>query len=135
MENYIYFLAPFFAYLTAGAIKFLFNTLKNKQWAFQQIGLGGLPSTHNTVTSTVATLVILKEGMNSPMVAIALGLALIVAVDSMGLRKHIETHAKILAKSNKDTPIRTRLGHTPFEVLCGIILGILCGFVLYAFTS
>ncbi len=122
-------------YLAAGSLKFLINSIKQRQWAFKSMGLGGMPSTHNTVTMTIATLVTLKMGLDSPVIAVVFGLVLIVAIDSMGLRKHIESHAMLLHRklshADDKIKIRQKIGHSPLEVLAGMILGILCGTVLF----
>ncbi|MBV8802777.1 MAG: divergent PAP2 family protein [Gammaproteobacteria bacterium] len=131
MVNISYIIAPFFAYIVAGSIKFLINSIKNKRLAFKEIGLGGFPSTHNTITSTIASLIAFNEGIHSPALAVALGLVVIVGLDSIGLRKHIEEHASIIAKYFPEIAIRKKLAHSRIEALFGILLGIVCGWILH----
>jgi acid phosphatase family membrane protein YuiD len=135
MKSFDYLIMPFFAYLVAGSVKFIINSLKIRKLAFKQIGLGGMPSTHNTVTASVATLIALQEGINCPAFGVAMGFAFIVALDSMGLRAHIQSHAELLVSQldTKNHKIRTRLAHTPLEALAGILLGMACAFILYFF--
>ena len=133
MENN-YILAPIFGYLIAGLTKFLINSIKEKKWAFFKIGLGGMPSTHNTITSSTFFAIGFGEGFYAPSTAVALTLAIIVAIDSLDLRKKLEQHARIiaaeLANKNEDVlKIRTKLGHTPSEVTVAWLLGASVGYL------
>lgn len=135
MESIIYFLAPFIGYIVAGSIKFIIHSLKARQLAFNTIGLGGMPSTHNTITATVASLIIFREGISSPIVSLAICLALIVAIDSLSLRKHIEKQAIFLHKKyateTEIISIRKKISHNLGEVIAGWFLGFFCGFMMY----
>ena len=133
-----YFYAPIIAYWisVSGSIKFSINSLKNKKLAFYHIGLGGMPSTHTSIVTTVMFLVAFHEGVDSPFFSISLALTIIVIIDAMDLRKKIGQHASIikhnLSISESETLVlRERLGHTYFEVLAGFLLGYLLAFLLY----
>lgn len=133
MENN-YLLVPIFGYLLAGFVKFLINSIKTKRLAFYKIGLGGLPSTHNTITASTFFSLGFGEGFYAPSTAVAFTLAIIVAIDSMDLRKKLEQHARIivteLINENKGpTKIRTQLGHSPSEVITAWILGATIGYL------
>lgn len=129
-----YLLAPFLAYLAAGSLKFIINSIRLKKPAFKAMGLGGFPSTHNTVTATVASLIACKEGLSSPALSVALALVLIVALDSMGLRKAVEAQARMLVRLHpadaQRQKIREKIGHSKLEALAGLALGSFCGFLL-----
>lgn len=130
-----YILIPLIAYFTAGTVKFAINSLKSRKWAFSNIGMGGMPSTHNTITSSTFFAIGFGEGFGSPVAAVALMVSVIVGLDSLDLRRKIELHAifisKELRKMNSDTPkIRTKIGHTPIEVLGGWLLGGLLAYLL-----
>jgi acid phosphatase family membrane protein YuiD len=43
--DYSYLLTPLLAWLTAGSVKFLMNSMRARRLAFDLIGYGGLPST------------------------------------------------------------------------------------------
>lgn len=62
-----YAITPFAAWLTAGVLKFLINSIKARQLAFGLIGYGGLPSNHSAIVSSMATLIALKEGISHPL--------------------------------------------------------------------
>ena len=88
-----------------------------------------------------------KTGVSSAEFALALALACIVMYDAMGVRRAAGEHAKVLNKlvfgfqlvseeSNNpeddqiaeelgDKALKEYLGHTPLEVLGGMLLGIL----------
>ena len=128
-------LAPVIAYLVAGSIKFAINSIKTRSLAFGRIGLGGFPSTHNTITSTCCWVVGASVGFSSIPFLICLTYAIIVAIDSLDLRQKISRHAATLNQMNKSSSkLRESLGHTPFEVLGGICLGTLLGSCLHIYA-
>jgi acid phosphatase family membrane protein YuiD len=126
--DYSYLLCPFIAWLTAGGLKFVINSLIAKKPAFGLIGYGGLPSNHSAIVSSMATLIALKEGFNHPAFGVALTLAFIVILDAASLRKQIGKQASILnrlAKTvNLKSELRERVGHTVIEIIAGIFVGI-----------
>jgi acid phosphatase family membrane protein YuiD len=122
-----YTLTPFLAWLLAGCLKFLINSIKAKKLAFSLIGYGGLPSNHSAIVSSVATLIAYKEGINHPAFGVALGLAFIVILDASSLRRQIGYHAEAI-NSLTATKLRERIGHTPFEIFAGVFVGGLVGF-------
>ena len=103
-----------------------------------QVGMGSMPSTHNTITSTTFFVLGFNEGFSSPICGVALALVIIVAIDSLDLRKKIEGHAKILFKEFSETSttaagLRLKLSHTVPEVLAGLVLGAAIGYCLVSF--
>ena len=63
---YPYLLTPFIAWLVAGLLKFLINSLIAKKAATHLIGYGGLPSNHSTIVCSMVTLIGLREGIEHP---------------------------------------------------------------------
>jgi hypothetical protein len=126
--DYSYLLCPFIAWLTAGGLKFVINSLIAKKPAFGLIGYGGLPSNHSAIVSCMATLIAFKEGFNHPAFGVALTLAFIVMLDAASLRKQIGKQASVLnrlAKTvNLKSELRERVGHTVIEIIAGIFVGI-----------
>jgi acid phosphatase family membrane protein YuiD len=126
--DYSYLLCPFIAWLTAGGLKFVINSLIAKKPAFGLIGYGGLPSNHSAIVSSMATLIALKEGFNHPAFGVAMTLAFIVILDAASLRKQIGKQASVLnrlAKTvNLKSELRERVGHTVIEIIAGIFVGI-----------
>ncbi len=129
-----YVIAPFVGWIVAGSLKFLINSLASGKLAFDKVGLGRLPSTHTTVVCTTAAVVGFADGFATPVFGIALTLALVVIIDALDLRRHLESHAVAINRVGKQrvdwTILRERLGHRPHEVLAGIALGALLGWAL-----
>ncbi|MDR1529357.1 MAG: divergent PAP2 family protein [Burkholderiales bacterium] len=129
-----YALTPFLAWLIAGVIKFLVNSIKTKQLAWRLIGYGGFPSNHSAIVSSTTVLIALKEGMSHPAFGVAITLAFIVMLDANSLRHQIGKHATVLNKLTANAenylPLRERIGHTRLEIIAGILAGILVALVI-----
>ncbi|MBV5317438.1 MAG: divergent PAP2 family protein [Desulfobulbaceae bacterium] len=125
--DYSYAVTPFLAWFAAGILKFSINSIKAKQLAFGQIGYGGLPSNHSAIVSSMATLVGLKEGFGHPAFGVAITVAFIVMLDANSLRREIGKHAvainQLVAAESARANLRERMGHTPFEIVSGILVG------------
>ena len=125
-----YALAPLLAYLLAGSLKFLVNSVRLRKLATAEIGVGGFPSTHTAIVSSVLALVALREGISSPAFGVSLALTLVVVIDAVDLRRKIGRHASAInalvrASAKTGEPLRERTGHSPAEVLGGFAVGAL----------
>ncbi len=133
MNYYSYLITPFLAWLVAGCLKFLINSIKAKQLAFGLIGYGGLPSNHSAIVSSMVALIAFKEGIDTPAFGVALTLAFIVLLDANSLRRAVGKHAVEINKLAKDIPeyqqLRERMGHTKVEILAGVIVGIFIAYL------
>ena len=95
---------------------------------------GGMPSSHSATVSGMSTSVGLITGFESVLYAVALCLALVVMYDAAGVRRAAGKMAGILNQLTEDLythhpdklPERLKelLGHTPFEVVAGALLGV-----------
>jgi acid phosphatase family membrane protein YuiD len=123
-----YALTPFLAWLVAGVLKFIINSIKAGQLAFGLIGYGGMPSNHSAIVSSVAALVAFKEGVEHPAFGVALALAFIVMLDANSLRRQVGKHAEAINRLNANNPdpipLRERMGHTRWEIAAGIAVGV-----------
>jgi acid phosphatase family membrane protein YuiD len=122
----VYLITPFFAWLCAGSLKFMINSIRSKSWATGQIGYGGMPSNHSTIVSSMVFLVLFKEGLDSAAFGVAVTLAFITMLDANSLRRQIGKQAEVINQlvDNKSQPLlRERMGHTRWEILAGVILG------------
>jgi uncharacterized protein len=138
MKELSYLLTPFLAWLTAGILKFLINSLKARRFAFDLIGYGGLPSNHAAIVSSIAMLIALKEGVNTPAFGVAIALAFIVILDASSLRRQVGKHAAAINKLNSLTTnssplLRERMGHTRIEILTGVLTGSAVAYLIYIF--
>lgn len=126
--DFSYVLTPFLAWLVAGVSKFIINSIKAKQLAFGLIGYGGLPSNHSAIVASMAALIALKEGIGHPAFGVAITLAFIVMLDANSLRRQVGKHAaainKLAAGGAGHEALRERMGHTRFEIVAGIAVGI-----------
>ncbi len=98
---------------------------------------GGMPSSHSAFVTCLSVLVGLQQGFNSDLFAVSAVFSLVTIYDSGGVRRSVGEQAKILNKLLKEfdparleedkDQIRKNLhelvGHTPFEILAGIMLG------------
>ncbi len=125
-------------------IKICIDSLVQKKFSFAQFfSSGGFPSSHTGIASSLTTIVLLNEGIYSVDFAIAFTFSLIVAYDAMNVRYQSGEHARYLnelrrnlqnvleMKETKKQTLKERLGHTPLEVLWGMVFGIILTFILY----
>lgn len=130
-----YALTPFLAWLVAGGMKFLINSIRVKRLAFGLIGYGGLPSNHSAMVSSMAALIAMKEGIDHPAFGVALTVAFIVILDAHSLRRQVGKHAmainRLVAPSEARETLRERMGHTRIEIAAGILVGIAVAAVVY----
>jgi uncharacterized protein len=102
---------------------------------------GGMPSSHSSSMTSLATSVGLIDGFTSTTFAIAVGIALVVMYDAAGVRRAAGRMAGVLNRLSKEiythdkghVPERLKelLGHTPFEVLVGGILGVVFAYYFH----
>lgn len=130
-----YVITPFVAWLIAGTSKFLINSIKSKSAAFKLIGYGGFPSNHTSIVTSVGWLIVLREGLESPVLGVAVALSFIVVLDATSLRIKVGDHAKRLNRlAPHEQPLRERIGHTPIEILGGILTGLFTALSIYYLT-
>ncbi|AVR96070.1 divergent PAP2 family protein [Pseudoduganella armeniaca] len=135
-----YLVTPLLTWITVGPIKFLINSIKARQWAFNLVGNGGFPSNHSAVVSSMATLIALREGIGHPAFGVAVALCFIVIIDANSLRQHVGRQAAAINRLAGEMQgnaaghkrLRERMGHTVVEILGGLATGIAIGHVVYA---
>ncbi len=132
--DFSYLLTPFAAWLVAGTLKFLVNSVRAKKLAFGLIGYGGLPSNHSAIVASMATLIGCREGISHPAFGVAVTLAFIVILDANSLRRQIGNHARAINRIAVDdqghTILRERVGHTRLEIAAGILVGAMVAFAI-----
>lgn len=128
------------AWFAAQGMKVVFTAIFDRKLDFTRLfGLGGMPSSHSSVVSSLATAIGISRGFYSVEFAIATILAFIVMTDATGVRRAAGKQAKVLntivqdmmamGKSPTSEKLKELLGHTPFEVVIGALLGILIAFL------
>ena len=130
-----YALMPFMAWHVAGFSKFVINSIKAKQLSFGLISYGGLPSNHSAIVSSMAALIALKEDIGHPAFGVAITLTFTVMLDANSLRRQVGKHAiainRLAAVAEDHQALRERMGHTLFEILAGIAVGMLVALLMH----
>ena len=131
------------AWFCAQALKTILHLIKTRQLRMERmVGAGGMPSAHSASVCAMTIAISKSVGFASPLFAISFLLAAIVMYDARGVRRAAGEHAKVInmmvrrgaagisykPKSNQE--LKEFLGHTPFEVLGGALLGILIALVV-----
>lgn len=132
---------PFLVLIITQIFKTIYFSIKNKKLdLFTLLTTGGLPSSHSSLVSSLATVVFKVNGAGTAEFAIAVILAIIVMYDASGIRKAAGEHAKILNEmmeekeyysSKEYKKLKELLGHTKLEVFIGLLTGIFLTIVLY----
>ncbi|HEV7664978.1 MAG TPA: divergent PAP2 family protein [Chloroflexota bacterium] len=95
---------------------------------------GGMPSSHSAVVVALATRVGIETGLSSVPFALAAVFAAVVMYDAAGVRRAVSLQARVLnrmltemieAQHFNEARLRELIGHTPFEVFVGALLGAL----------
>lgn len=131
------------AAIIAQLLKFIGHIIKTHKVDFQVLATtGGMPSAHTAGVVALSTTVGLICGFDSVEFAIAIGYALVVMYDAAGLRRSTGKIAACLNKIRDDfyahgqmptDRLKELLGHTPFEVFVGAILGSYMAYVNHMF--
>lgn len=125
------------SWILAQIIKTIIHLILTKKFVAERlIGSGGMPSCHSATVCALTTSVLINEGVNSPFFAISAILAIIVMYDARGVRRETGVQAKVLneimeviekmgSDLNNDEKLKEFVGHTPFQVVVGAILGVI----------
>ena len=135
------FWAAVASWFVAQALKVVFTYIVERRWVLSRFfGLGGMPSSHSAVVCSVAVGTGMANGFYSSEFAIAFILACVVMTDAAGVRRAAGQQAAVLNKIVQDMiesgrgltseSLKELLGHTPFEVIIGALLGVLIGILM-----
>jgi acid phosphatase family membrane protein YuiD len=141
-------LAAFVAWLLAQGCKVLLAFFLGRKLSIWMVmESGGFPSSHSALVSAMAIQVGQIVGWETPLFAVALIFAFIVMYDAAGVRRAAGEHAYLINEMidkldmshiRKDKKkaleekerLKELIGHTPFEVFGGAVLGLLVALVL-----
>lgn len=140
------------SWCAAQIIKTFIHLIQTKSFNPERLfGAGGMPSSHSALVCSATIAMCRKCGFDSSEFALMFILAMIVMYDAMGVRRSAGLHAKELNRINrffaikgfkisdenneynngkKKKELKEYLGHTPFEVLGGALLGILIAMIM-----
>ena len=130
------------AWFLAQVIKALLYWAIEKKFDWKRIwGSGGMPSSHSAFVLAMTVAAGLENGFDSAVFTVSFGLMAIVIYDAMGMRyetgKQGQIINKILAelfvegKPLTDEKLKELVGHSPLEVLGGLIVGTLSLLIFY----
>jgi len=136
--SYEILLVPIIAMIAAQAIKVFIDAIKGEPILKDLNRYGGMPSGHSALVGALAMEVGMAEGFSSSLFAVAFVLMFLIVRDAVGLRNRLGKHGKVLNMVIKDLPknknkypeLEQRLGHTPAQVIVGLLLGIAVAIML-----
>ncbi|PHA03418.1 hypothetical protein COE51_00960 [Bacillus pseudomycoides] len=118
------------AWFLAQLTKVIITLVKKGEFDFAQFfASGGMPSSHSSTVTALAIAIGIEEGITSSLFAIAVIFAIIVMYDASGVRLAVSKQAKILndffhGRQTEYKKLNELVGHTPYQVIVGAILGI-----------
>ena len=130
------------AWFVAQALKTLINFILLGKFQLERMwGDGGMPSAHSATVCAMVIATARCEGIDSAIFAVACVVAIITMHDAMGVRHETGEQAKVLNQmiaqwidvSEKNAPflqnmhLKEMVGHTPLQVMAGMVVGIVVG--------
>lgn len=134
------FLVPIVAWLVAQTLKIVIALLRRDRSLATYIAPGGMPSVHTATVFATATMVGLTMGWKSPMFGVMVLLCGLVMFDAVVVRTETGKHASALNRLQDHLfgsgelevlkeDLKEIVGHRPLEILAGLALGVLLGWV------
>jgi len=127
-------IAGLIAWALAQVIKIPLDYLRTRRWNWALLfTTGGMPSSHSALVTATTLAIGLYYGFDHPTFALGVAITMIVTYDAAGVRQQAGIHAQrinvIFEELLRGHPInekdlRVVLGHTPLEVVGGILLGL-----------
>lgn len=118
----------------AQIIKIPLDYLRTRRWNWALLfTTGGMPSSHSSLMTATTFAIGLYYGLDNPLFALGVVLTMIVTYDAAGVRQQAGIHAqRINVLFNEllhghmvdEKELREVIGHTPLEVIGGILLGL-----------
>lgn len=143
LQNKILLLS-LFSLILAQVLKVFTYLMIFRDWNLARaFGSGGMPSSHSSFVTTLATVIGFEKGFDSIYFAISAVGALIVMYDASGVRMAVGKQARVINELQRiisvivseemkiDEKLKELVGHTKLEVLMGAILGILVATIGY----
>ena len=134
------FMSWLIAGLAAQGLKILGGVIRFRRFDFRWLtGTGGMPSTHAAGVTALSVAVGDQVGYDSPLFAAVVAFTVITLFDAQGVRRWSGRQAQVLNKITEDMYFKRRIqeqrlkelmGHTPFEVLVGMGVGLVTAMAL-----
>ncbi len=139
LRNYVLIVA-LSSWISAQVLKTILYLIVNGKLNLERLsGAGGMPSAHSPSVCGITIAIARVQGVADPLFALSFMFAAVVMYDAMGVRRAAGQHASVINKLVKDhdkehinnlDALKEFLGHTPFEVLGGALLGILIAMIV-----
>lgn len=123
------------AWLLAQIIKIPLDFFRTGKWNWALLlTTGGMPSSHSSLMTGTVFAIGLYHGFDNPLFALGVAITMIVTYDAAGVRRQAGIHAQrinvlfdelLRGHIFSDKDLREVLGHTPLEVIGGILLGLI----------
>ena len=132
------------SWFVAQVLKTIINFILLGKFQLERMwGDGGMPSAHSATVTAMVIATARAEGINSAIFAVAAVVAIITMHDAMGVRRETGEQAKVLNQmleqwievTEKNNPflqnmhLKEMVGHTPLQVLAGVLVGVVVGCV------
>ena len=135
LNNHVLFIV-LLGWFVAQAIKIPIHRIVEHEWDLTRFfGSGGMPSSHSSMVTAGAVAIGALQGFDSAVFALAVAFAMIVMYDAAGVRRETGTQAAVInqilkdvlinGKQISDEELKELVGHTPLEVACGAVTGLL----------
>ncbi len=134
-----FLIVPLIVWASVQTFKVIVELIVNKKFNFKRLmGAGGMPSSHSAVVTCLAAMIGREYGFGSGIFAIACIFSIVVMYDAAGVRRAAGKQARLLNKiietpgmepSMVSEKLVEVLGHTPFQVFVGAIIGITVGLI------
>lgn len=134
-----YLLPPILAWTIAQVTKVALVSARQRRLNLRVLAeTGGMPSSHSAIVMGLTTAIGRVNGIGSAAFAVAIIFSFVVMYDAAGVRRAAGRQAAVLNRLVEDLVhmrgiqedrLRELLGHTPFEVLVGGVLGVVVGLI------
>jgi len=125
----------------AQVIKIPLEYLRTRHWNWALLfSVGGMPSSHAALLTSAAHAIGLYYGFDNPLFALSVVITMVVTYDAAGIRRQAGVHAHrinvifdelLRGHPVKQKDLREVLGHTPLEVVGGILFGIVVATIMW----
>ena len=139
--NY-YLVSAIAGWLVAQIIKIFTGIFRVQKFSIRAMlfGTGGMPSSHTASVCGLCTACAVRDGFGSVTFAITAVLCIVVMIDAAGVRRETGKQSRALnqiiealfrdSKENLDVHFKELIGHTPLQVVCGAVTGIVTALLL-----
>lgn len=136
------FLSAFFSWFLAQLTKMLVDQLRGRSRGSRDMvatlmwKTGGMPSSHSSLVTGLATSIGVGYGLRNPIFTLSLFYGGLIIRDAMGVRRSAGVQARTLNQLGQELstrfeldfkPVKEISGHTPSEVFVGVLLGFFTG--------